>query len=209
MRLWTLAESGALWKHASFTLYHALLGLLLSIAIGVPVGVLLGSYKWVAAAFETLLLGLYSLPRIALAPLFILWFGIGEVSKVMMTFSMVVFVVILNTYEGLKGIDPDYIDLLRAMRARPLYILRKVRLPAIIPWILASVRVGIGLALVGAVIGELLGSNRGLGWYVEYCAARIDITGVFAGLVVLMVAGMVLNEIVKFIEQAVWRKRVD
>jgi NitT/TauT family transport system permease protein len=79
-------------------------------------------------------------------------------------------------------------------------MLRKVLLPSIVPWIFASLRVGIGLALVGAVIGELLGANRGLGWYVEYAAGRVDIIGVFAGLVVLAMLGMALNEIVKTVE---------
>jgi len=137
---------------------------------------------------------------VALAPLFILWFGIGSISKIMMAFSMVVFIVILNTHEGLRGVDRDLVDMLRTMRASRLYILRKVLLPSIVPWIFASLRVGIGLALVGAVIGELLGANRGLGWYVEYAAGRVDIIGVFAGLVVLAMLGMTLNEIVKTVE---------
>ena len=147
--------------------------------------------------------GFYSLPRVALAPLFILWFGIGSISKIMMAFSMVVFIVILNTHEGLRGVDRDLVDMLKTMRASRLYMLRKVLLPSIVPWIFASLRVGIGLALVGAVIGELLGANRGLGWYVEYAAGRVDIIGVFAGLVVLAVLGMALNEIVKAVESRV------
>jgi len=207
VRLWALLQSGELARDASFTIYHALAGLALSFVVGVPVGLLFGSYTAIASTFDTLLLGFYSLPRVALAPLFILWFGIGEFSKIMMTFSMVVFVVILNTYEGLRGIDPDLVDMMRAMRARPSYILRKVRLPTIVPWLTASARVGIGLALVGSVIGELLGANRGLGWYIEYSAARLDITGVFAGLMVLMIVGMALNEAVRLIDNTVWRKR--
>jgi NitT/TauT family transport system permease protein len=82
-----------------------------------------------------------------------------------------------------------------------------VLLPSIVPWIFASIRVGVGLALIGAVVGELLGANRGLGWYVENSASRIDVTGVFAGLVILMVVGMVLNELVKLVEHRVMRNR--
>jgi NitT/TauT family transport system permease protein len=111
-----------------------------------------------------------------------------------------VFVVILNTYEGLRGVDRELLDMMKAMRASPWYVLRKVLLPAIVPWVFASIRVGVGLALIGSVVGELLGSNRGLGWYVENAAARIDVTGVFAGLVVLMIVGMILNELVKAVE---------
>jgi NitT/TauT family transport system permease protein len=97
-------------------------------------------------------------------------------------------------------VDRDLLDMLRAMRASRAYTLRKVLLPSIVPWVFASMRVGIGLALVGAVIGELVGANRGLGWYVELAAGRIDIVGVFTGLVVLAILGMSLNAIVKAIE---------
>jgi len=92
------------------------------------------------------------------------------------------------------------------MRASRLYVMRRVLLPAIVPWICASVRVGVGLALIGSVVGELLGSNRGLGWYVEQSASRIDVTGVFAGLVILMAVGMALNELVKAVEARLLRR---
>lgn len=134
-RIWALATTGDLLRHASFTIYHAVAGLALSVVIGVPIGILFGSFKTIASMFETLLLGFYSLPRIALAPLFILWFGIGEFSKIMMTFSMVVFVVILNTYEGLRGVDMELVDMMKAMRAPAHYTLRKVQLPTIVPWV--------------------------------------------------------------------------
>ncbi len=124
-----------------------------------------------------------------------------------MAFSLVVFVVILNTYEGMRGVDRELVDMMRAMRASRFYILRKVLLPGIVPWIFASIRVGVGLALIGSVVGELLGSNRGLGWYVEHAAGRIDVIGVFTGLIVLMVVGMVLNEIVKLAERSLLGKR--
>ncbi len=203
LRLWTLAGSGALLRHTLYTVDNALAGLALSLAVGVPIGLALGASRFAAGVCETFFLGLYSLPRIALAPLFIVWFGIGELSKIMMTFSMVVFVVIMNTHQGLRGADPELVDMMRAMHARRLYVFRQVWLPTILPWILAAIRVGIGLALVGAVIGELLGANRGLGWYIEYSAARMDITGIFAGLTVLMAVGMALNELTNWLDRSV------
>jgi len=206
-RLWDTFVHGDMLTHTGITLFHAVVGLLLSLVIGVPVGILFAAKRPVADTVEPYFLGLYSLPRVALAPLFILWFGIGSLSKIMMAFSMVVFIVILNTHEGLRGVDRDLVDMLRTMRASRLYVLRKVLLPSIVPWIFASLRVGIGLALVGAVIGELLGANRGLGWYVEYAAGRVDIIGVFAGLVMLAVLGIVLNEIVKAVESRVTQGR--
>jgi NitT/TauT family transport system permease protein len=202
-RLWDVFVHGDMITHTGVTLGHSVAGLLLSLVIGVPVGILFAARRTLADVVEPYFLALYSLPRVALAPLFILWFGIGSISKIMMAFSMVVFIVILNTHEGLRGVDRDLIDMLKSMRASKSYVLRKVLLPSIVPWIFASLRVGIGLALVGAVIGELLGANRGLGWYVEYSAGRVDINGVFAGLVVLGLLGMALNEIVKAIETRV------
>ncbi len=202
-RLWETFVHGNMLTHTGITLAHAVIGLLMSLVIGVPIGILFASNRFIADTVEPYFLGFYSLPRVALAPLFILWFGIGSISKIMMAFSMVVFIVILNTHEGLRGVDRDLVDMLKTMRASRLYMLRKVLLPTIVPWIFASMRVGIGLALVGAVIGELLGANRGLGWYVEFSAGRIDITGVFAGLFVLALLGMALNEIVKIVEARV------
>jgi NitT/TauT family transport system permease protein len=199
-RLWDVFVHGDMLTHTGVTLFHSVVGLLLSLVIGVPIGILFAARRSIADTVEPYFLGFYSLPRVALAPLFILWFGIGSISKIMMAFSMVVFIVILNTHEGLRGVDRDLVDMLKTMRASKLYMLRKVLLPSIVPWIFASLRVGIGLALVGAVIGELLGANRGLGWYVEYAAGRVDIIGVFAGLVVLAILGMALNEIVKTVE---------
>lgn len=206
-RLWDVFVHGDMLTHTSITLFHSVVGLLLSLLIGVPIGILFAAKRSIADTVEPYFLGFYSLPRVALAPLFILWFGIGSISKIMMAFSMVVFIVILNTHEGLRGVDRDLVDMLKTMRASRLYMLRKVLLPSIVPWIFASIRVGIGLALVGAVIGELLGANRGLGWYVEYSAGRVDITGVFTGLIVLAVLGMALNEIVKTVESRVTEGR--
>ena len=207
VRLWDLAASGDLWWHAIPTVGQAAAGLLLSLVVGIPTGLLLASNRYVERVVEPFFLGLYSIPRIALAPLFILWFGIGPWSKVVMAFSMVVFVVILNTYEGMRGVDRELVDMMRAMRASRGYILRKVLLPGIVPWLFASIRVGVGLALIGSVVGELLGSNRGLGWYVERSAGRIDIVGVFTGLVLLTIVGMLLNEIVKVAERRLLRNR--
>jgi NitT/TauT family transport system permease protein len=207
IRLWELTESGDLWWHLVPTVTQAAAGLLLSLVVGVPIGLLFAYSRFVERVLDPFFLGLYSIPRIALAPLFILWFGIGPWSKIVMAFSMVVFVVILNTYEGMRSVDGELVDMMRAMRASRGYILRKVLLPGIVPWLFASIRVGVGLALIGSVVGELLGANRGLGWYVERSAGRIDIIGVFTGLVLLMVVGMVFNELVKLVERRLLRNR--
>lgn len=200
-RLWQLAQSGDLAWHAQATIWQALLGLGLGLICGVSGGVLLNRFTKLAVAVNPILMGLYSLPRIALAPLFIIWFGIGLLSKVMMVFSFVVFIFLLNTMQGLRAVDTDLIDLMRSMRATPAFIARRVQFPSILPWLVNAARISVGLALIGSVLGELLGANRGLGWYIEFAGGRLDTTGVFAGLVALMAVAIVLNTAVNMIER--------
>lgn len=201
-RLWQLAISGDLWWHASATGWQALLGLLLGLVVGVAVGVAFHALPRLADALDPLVMALYSVPRIAFAPLFIIWFGIGLLSKVMMAFSMAVFVFLLNTHQGLKEVDKDLLDLARSMRASRWYRFTRIQVPAVLPWIFGGARIAIGLALIGSVLGELLGSNRGLGWYVERAGGTLDTTGVFAGLFALMALAVMANEAVRLIERA-------
>ncbi len=201
VRLWTLAMSGDLLWHTQTTVWQAVLGLIAGISGGIVGGVLLTRLPRLAAALNPLIMGLYSLPRIALAPLFIIWFGIGLLSKVMMVFSFVVFIFLLNTVQGLRAVDPDLVDLMRSMRAKPSFIAWRVQFPAILPWLMTAARISVGLALIGSVLGELLGANRGLGWYVEYSGGRLDTTGVFAGLVALMFVAVAFNSLVDLVER--------
>lgn len=200
-RLWEIIANGDLVWHATATIWQALLGMGLGIVVGIAFGLVLASNDRLAAAFDPYVMGLYSLPRIALAPLFILWFGIGLLSKVMMSFSFVVFIFLLNTIQGLREVDRDHIDLLRSMRASRAYIAWRVQFPAMLPWLFAAARISVGLALIGSVLGELLGANRGLGWYVEHASGRLDTTGVFAGLTVLMVIAVAMNQTVNILEK--------
>ncbi len=200
-RLWSLALAGDLWRHASRTITEAGLGLALAFAVGVPIGIAMATYKYANSVAEPLVLGLYSLPRVALAPLFIIWFGIDLFSKVMMAFSTVLFVFMLNVHEGLKTVDRDLVDLFRTMRARRGFITRRVLLPWIVPWMIAGLRLGVGLSLIGAVVGELIGASAGLGWYIERSAGHLDTTGVFTGLVTLMAIAMVGNAAVAALDR--------
>lgn len=200
-RLWRITLNGDLLWHTSATVWQALLGLGLGLIAGFALGLLLARYQRLATAVDPYLMGLYSLPRIALAPLFILWFGIGLLSKVMMAFSFVVFIFLLNTMQGLREVDRDHIDLLRSMRASPAFIARRVQLPSMLPWLFAAARISVGLALIGSVLGELLGANRGLGWYIEHASGRLDTSGVFAGLTALMIIAVLMNQAVNLLER--------
>jgi NitT/TauT family transport system permease protein len=206
-RLVSLTMSGLLFWHIAATLQAALLGLALGGVVGVALGLLLGAHPRIAEVVDPLLMGLNSLPRVALAPLFIIWFGIGLPSKVILAFSLVVFPVLINAYQGVRGVDQSLVDMLRTMHASPWQIARRVTLPSTLPWIVAGLRIGLGMSLIGAVVGELVGSNRGVGYYVEAAAANFDTTGVFAGLVILMILTIALNELMKLIEARLFRWR--
>jgi NitT/TauT family transport system permease protein len=200
VRIWQLHVNGSLYVHAGVTVLQAFTGLAVGAVVGIAIGMLLGTLPRLAEAIDPFFMGLYSLPRIALAPLFIIWFGFGFFSKIVMVFSLVFVVFILNTMNGLREVDRDLIALMRTMCATRLFIFRKVQLPSLVPWVFAALRISIGLALIGSVLGELLGANRGLGWYIEQSGSRLDTTGVFAGLFVLMIVAVVINEIVKLLE---------
>jgi NitT/TauT family transport system permease protein len=204
-RLLSLAASGLLFWHVWATLQAALLGLALGGIVGVLLGLLLGAHPRVAAVLDPLLMGLNSLPRVALAPLFIIWFGIGLPSKVILAFSLVVFPVLINTYQGVRGVDRDLVEMLRTMQASSWQVARRVTIPSTLPWIFAGLRIGLGMSLIGAVVGELVGSSRGVGYYVEAAAANFDTTGVFAGLVILMILTVALSELMKLVEARLFR----
>ena len=204
-RLGDLVQSGLLFWHVGATLEASMLGLVLGVVVGVAGGLLLGARPGVAAVVDPLLMGLNSLPRVALAPLFIIWFGIGLPSKVVLAFSLVVFPVLINTYQGVRNVDRDLVDVLRTMQASSAQIARRVTIPSTLPWIFAGLRIGLGMSLIGAVVGELVGSNRGLGYYIEERSNNFDTTGVFAGLVVLMLMTVALNELMKLVEAQLFR----
>ena len=210
-RLWELTISGALWEHTRTTAEEAGLGLLLGMVVGVLAGLVLAYFKRVAEILDPFILGLYSLPRVALAPLFLIWFGIGLPSKVLLAFSIVVFVAMINTYEGAKNVDQDLIDLIKTMQGSQTDIARRVLLPSLMPWIMATLRISVGLALVGAVVGEMMGSSSGLGYYVARSGGLFDTTGVMAGLVGLGLLAVVMNEGVRALDRWLfkWRPNVS
>lgn len=205
VRLADLTANGLLFWHVGATLEASMLGLVLGVVVGVAAGLVLGARPGIAAVVDPLLMGLNSLPRVALAPLFIIWFGIGLPSKVVLAFSLVVFPVLINTYQGVRNVDRDLIDVLRTMQASSAQIARRVTLPSTLPWIFAGLRIGLGMSLIGAVVGELVGSNRGVGYYIEERSANFDTTGVFAGLVILMIMTVTLNELTKLVEARLFR----
>lgn len=192
-RLWDLGVSAELWDHTWITLEESLLGLLIGTVLGAAGGIVLGRAHSLRKVLDPFIMGLYSLPRVALAPLLILWIGIGLWSKVVLAVSIVFFVVLFNVMQGIASVDEDLVDAYRTMNASRVVIYRKVVIPSLTPWMLSSIRIGIGMALIAAVVGEMIGSSAGLGWYVVRSARLFDVTGVMAGLMVLGIIAVILN----------------
>lgn len=200
-RIVELAASGDLWFHLQTTLEETLLGLAIGMLVGTMAGVGLAFSGRLSEWVFPYIMALYSLPKVATAPLFVVWFGIGLISKVLMVTMMVVFVAFYNAYEGVRNIDPDLLDMMKTFKAARWPTLRWVILPSITTWVLTSLRLGIGLALIGSVIAELVGANRGVGYYITRSAGTLDTTGIFAGLVIIMLLAITLEAGVAQVER--------
>jgi len=200
-RLWDLAASGKLVYHASYTAFHALAGFALGALAGTALGVILGRLQWLAHILDPFLMGFYSLPKIALAPLFILWFGVGTEMKVLFVALIVFLLVFLNTYTGVRQVSREQVTILRLMQASEAQILRKVVLPSAITWMFAGLRLSVPYALIGAIMGEMLASNRGLGYVLSDATAQFDTAGAFAGLVAIIAMAVVFNATVRVAER--------
>jgi NitT/TauT family transport system permease protein len=208
-KLWQWIVSGELVHHLSVTLYAAAVGFLVGSIGGFAFGFVFGRYKRIGAVFDPYITAIYCLPKIALAPLFIMWFGIGIESKVAMSAVIVFFLVFLNTYSGVRDVNPIYIHATRIMGATEWQLLRTVIGPSAAAWVLTGLKVSVPYALIGAVVGEFMSSNRGIGFLIAQSSALFDTAGVFAGLVVLAAVGGAINEGLKRFEKHIMRWRVE
>jgi NitT/TauT family transport system permease protein len=163
-------------------------------------GFLLAASRKLDAVLQPFVTILNALPRIAFAPLIILWFGLGFLSKVVIVVSLVFFVVFFNTYSGWKEINPILLKNARVLGATRLQMLWHIYLPATMAWTFASLRVSVGFAIVGAVLGEYIGASKGIGYLIDNAQANFDATGVMSGLAVLTVVVAILNVLLQRVE---------
>jgi NitT/TauT family transport system permease protein len=187
--------------HAFHTLYTTLLGFGLAIAFGVLLGLAVGYSRLAYHAFYPLLIGFNSVPKVALVPILIIWFGIGTVPAVLTAFLISFFPIVVNVATGLATVEPELEDVLRSLGARRHEIFLKVGLPASMPFFFASLKVAVTLAFVGAIIAETVGSSRGVGYLMIAASSRFDVPLVFAGLLVIAFMGIVLYELFAFLER--------
>jgi NitT/TauT family transport system permease protein len=194
------AITGELLMHVEITLAETLMGFVFGAVSGIAVGLALGLNRRVAAVLDPFLVAFYSLPKIALAPLFILWFGVGMTSKVVMATFVVFFLVFYNTYAGTLAVEQELVDVLRLMGAKRRQIVTKVILPSVAIWIFTGMKTSVPYALIGAVVGEMMASNKGLGYLIQAAAGQYDTGGVFAALFVLAIIAMLLHTALKHAE---------
>jgi NitT/TauT family transport system permease protein len=184
-RLVQWMSAGAIWAHLAVTLTEAALSFAIGVALGVILGFLLARVKWLAALFDPYIRVANALPRVVLAPIFLLWFGLGIWSKVALGVTVVFFIVFFNTYKGVLEVDAVFLDNARMLGATQRPLIRHVLIPSALTWIFSSLHISVGFAIIAVVVGEYLGSSKGVGYVISQAEGVFDTTGVFAGMTVL------------------------
>ncbi|MGF7160887.1 NitT/TauT family transport system permease protein [Rhodoligotrophos appendicifer] len=207
-RLWGWIENGTIWVNIWATVHATLVGFLIGAVAGVVGGVWLGLSPFLSRLLNPYIWAFNALPKVALAPLFLLWFGLGIESKIALAAVLVVFLVFVNTFSGVREVDPDLTDCLLLMGATRSQILTRVVLPSATSWIFVGLKTAVPYALIGAIIGELIAANRGLGYLVQLAGSEFDTAGVFAALIVIAILAVVFNEAVSVLQRRLERWKV-
>lgn len=206
-RVWEWLVTGDLWHHLAVTLQETLLGFLFGALAGFVAGLALGRSVFLAEVVGPILVAINSMPKVALAPLLILWFGIGLLMKVILAVIIVFFLVFYNTFTGVRDVDVDLVNIVKTMGASRLQILTKIVIPSALLWVFTGLRISIPYALIGAVVGEIFASNRGIGYLIQTSGSQFDTAGVFGGLIVLTIVSTLLSGALTFVEKRLFRWR--
>jgi NitT/TauT family transport system permease protein len=205
-----MVRDGSLWRDTSITGLETLLGFFVGNLIGTLIGLSLWYSRFVSRVVEPFVIALGSIPIIALAPIIIIWFGTGLISKVAMSTLSVVIVALVTSYKGAVGVDPDQINLMRTLGASKFQIFRKLVVPASLADIFAGLKLTVGFALIGAIVGEFMSSSDGLGHAIFKAGSLYVIPKVFAALVATIALALVLTFLVGKIERLLmpWRRQL-
>src|SRR5438874_5577488 len=196
-----IAEWPRLLAESAVTTYATLGGFALSIAFGIPIAVWIAYSRTVESYVYPLLVFSQSVPKIAIAPLFVVWFGFGIIPKIIAAFMLGFFPVVVSTVAGFKSVDPDMLDLARSMKASRWQTFVHISLPNAVLSIFAGLKVSVTLAVVGAVVGEFVGSNSGIGYLLQIANGNFDLPLMFAALTVLSLIGVLLFAAVDLVER--------
>jgi len=201
--IFTELASDALWylRHAWYTLLVTLGGFAIALVIGVVLAVAIVESRLLEKTIYALIVGLNSVPKVAVAPLFVIWLGTGAEPKIAIGFLIAVFAIVIDMVLGLKSVPPDILDLARSLRGGRMATLWRIRFPCALPSLFAGMKVAISLALVGAIVGEFVSSQRGLGYVILSAQGTFDTARVFAAILVLGVMGVALFWLVTLAER--------
>ena len=206
-RVFRMFADGSVYKHLWITLIETVLAFVIGASLGIVIGFWFARKPLVAAVFDPYVKMMNALPRVVLAPIFALWFGLGIWSKVALGFTLVFFIVFFNVYQGVREVSPTVLANARMLGMNERQLFRHVYWPSALTWMFSSLHTSVGFALVGAVVGEYLGSSAGLGYKIHEAESVFDVTGVFAGMLILTVFVIVIDTVVTLIENRllVWR----
>jgi len=205
--IWTWFTEGAIYRHLWITLEETALAFGIGSALGLAMGLWLGLSPTASALLDPYITAMNAMPRVVLAPIFMVWFGLGIWSKVALGVTLVFFIVFFNVYQGVKEVSPVVLNNTVMLGANRRQLLRYVYLPSATSWLFSSLHTSVGMAFVGAVVGEYLGSANGVGYLIQQAEGAFDINTVFAGILVLTAFALVLDFAVSRVERRmlVWR----
>ncbi len=195
--------------NAAQTLMTTLLGFAVAVVFGLVLGVALGSSALVYHGLYPLMIAFESVPKVAIVPILVLWFGIGTVPAIITSFLIAFFPIAVNVSTGIATVEPELRDVLRALGARPLDIVRKIGIPRAMPYFFASLKIAITFSFVGSIVAETVGANNGIGHLIMLASSRFDVPLVFAGLIVTSVMGVGMYVLARLVENRVtgWATR--
>jgi NitT/TauT family transport system permease protein len=198
---------GEIWRHLAITLTETGLAFAIGAGSGIVIGFWFARQELLAAVFDPYVKAVNALPRVVLAPIFALWFGLGIWSKVALGVTLVFFIVFFNVYQGVKEVSPVILSNARMLGMSERQLMRHVYWPSALSWMFSSLHTSVGFALVGAVVGEYLGSSAGLGYKIQEAEGVFDVTGVFSGMLILAAVVIIVDSLVTLVERRllVWR----
>lgn len=207
IRTWVVdgTAQGSLWEQIWYTLYEALLGWVIGVFAGVVLGIALGRVRFAADVLGPYIKVLNALPRIVLAPIFLIWFGLGPASKVASAVVLVFFPVFFNAFQGAREVDRNLVANSRILGASNRQVTLQVVIPSATSWIFTSLHVSFGFALIGAIVGEYIGATKGLGLLVAASQGTFNAAGVYAAMVILAIVALLAEGLLTFLEKRLFR----
>lgn len=205
LRIWEWFAGGEIYRHLFVTLYETLMAFVIGTVSGLFVGLWLARAPTAAAVLDPFIKGLNSMPRVILAPIFAVWFGLGPASKIALGVTLVFFIVFFNVYQGVREVNPTVLASARMLGATNRQLMRTVYIPSAMSWVFSSLHTSVGMAFVAAVIGEYLGSAEGVGYLILQAETTFDMNTVMAGILVLTAFALVIDRAVTELERRFMR----